>query len=66
MYDTEEMECLLANYINKVRSFTESDSGLSLATFSPLIPCTAQGLVKGYISHTHQLVVLSKEKPFPW
>ncbi|GAA6011807.1 hypothetical protein JCM11491_000757 [Sporobolomyces phaffii] len=41
MYDTEEMECLLANYINK-------------------------GLVKGYISHTHQLVVLSKEKPFPW
>ncbi|GAA5899273.1 uncharacterized protein JCM6883_005165 [Sporobolomyces salmoneus] len=40
-YDSEEMECLLANYINK-------------------------GLIKGYISHAHQLVVLSKEKPFPW
>ncbi|GAA5858321.1 hypothetical protein JCM8547_004648 [Rhodosporidiobolus lusitaniae] len=25
-----------------------------------------KGLIKGYISHTHQLVVLSKEKPFPW
>ncbi|GAA6009625.1 uncharacterized protein JCM10292_002218 [Rhodotorula paludigena] len=25
-----------------------------------------KGLVKGYISHAHQLVVLSKEKPFPW
>lgn len=25
-----------------------------------------QGLIKGYISHAHQLVVLSKEKPFPW
>ncbi|GAA5834958.1 hypothetical protein JCM3766R1_002053 [Sporobolomyces carnicolor] len=40
-YDAEEMECLLANYINK-------------------------GLIKGYISHAHQLVVLSKERPFPW
>ncbi|GAA5923564.1 uncharacterized protein JCM15063_003688 [Sporobolomyces koalae] len=39
-YDSEEMECLLANYINK-------------------------GLIKGYISHSHQLVVLSREKPFP-
>ncbi|GAA6010216.1 hypothetical protein JCM10207_005671 [Rhodosporidiobolus poonsookiae] len=25
-----------------------------------------KGLIKGYISHAHQLVVLSKEKPFPW
>ncbi|GAA5836176.1 hypothetical protein JCM11251_007388 [Rhodosporidiobolus azoricus] len=25
-----------------------------------------KGLMKGYISHAHQLVVLSKEKPFPW
>ncbi|GAA6040960.1 hypothetical protein JCM8097_000512 [Rhodosporidiobolus ruineniae] len=25
-----------------------------------------KGLVKGYISHAHGLVVLSKEKPFPW
>ena len=25
-----------------------------------------QGLMKGYISHSHQLVVLSKDKPFPW
>jgi len=23
-------------------------------------------LLKGYISHAHQLVVLSKDKPFPW
>lgn len=22
--------------------------------------------MKGYISHSHQLVVLSKDKPFPW
>jgi len=26
----------------------------------------AQNLLKGYISHAHQLVVLSKDKPFPW
>ncbi|BGP12266.1 hypothetical protein JCM10213_000039 [Rhodosporidiobolus nylandii] len=26
----------------------------------------AKGLMKGYISHAHQLVVLSKDKPFPW
>lgn len=25
-----------------------------------------KGLMKGYISHSHQLVVLSKDKPFPW
>ncbi|TNY18134.1 COP9 signalosome complex subunit [Rhodotorula diobovata] len=25
-----------------------------------------KGLLKGYISHAHQLVVLSKDKPFPW
>ncbi|BGP36247.1 COP9 signalosome (CSN) subunit [Rhodotorula kratochvilovae] len=25
-----------------------------------------RNLLKGYISHTHQLVVLSKDKPFPW
>lgn len=25
-----------------------------------------KGLMKGYISHAHQLVVLSKDKPFPW
>lgn len=25
-----------------------------------------KGLIKGYISHTHQLVVLSKERPYPW
>ncbi|GAA5981097.1 hypothetical protein JCM10908_003985 [Rhodotorula pacifica] len=25
-----------------------------------------KGLIKGYISHSHQLVVLSKDKPFPW
>lgn len=29
-------------------------------------PLRAQGLMKGYISHSHQLVVLSKDKPFPW
>ncbi|GAA5975091.1 hypothetical protein JCM11641_000029 [Rhodosporidiobolus odoratus] len=26
----------------------------------------AKGLMKGYMSHAHKLVVLSKEKPFPW
>ncbi|GAA6047539.1 hypothetical protein JCM3770_005797 [Rhodotorula araucariae] len=25
-----------------------------------------KNLLKGYISHSHQLVVLSKDKPFPW
>ncbi|GAA6064667.1 hypothetical protein JCM10212_001783 [Sporobolomyces blumeae] len=41
VFDSEEMECLLANCINK-------------------------GVIKGYISHDHQMVVLSKERPFPW
>lgn len=38
-------------------------------SFYPLlIHCSLkkQGLMKGYISHSHQLVVLSKDKPFPW
>ncbi|GAA5954034.1 hypothetical protein JCM21900_005386 [Sporobolomyces salmonicolor] len=31
-----------------------------------LANCIYKGLVKGYISHAHGLVVLSKERPFPW
>ena len=26
----------------------------------------SQGLIKGYIAHGPQIVVLAKEKPFPW
>ncbi|GAA5907206.1 hypothetical protein JCM5296_004985 [Sporobolomyces johnsonii] len=31
-----------------------------------LANCIYKGLMKGYISHAHGLVVLSKERPFPW
>jgi hypothetical protein len=65
-YDSEEMECLLANYINKVscsRLFTNPSFCSLKITF--ILIFFDQGLIKGYISHAHQLVVLSKEKPFP-
>lgn len=67
--DGEEMECLLANMIYKVRrrrSLPLGPSAPRCACADVVLAVGAQNLLKGYISHAHQLVVLSKDKPFPW
>jgi hypothetical protein len=54
--EDDEVECLLANQIFKVRSTSELQHPL-------LTP--SQGLMKGYISREHQMIVLNKKGAFP-
>ncbi|KAJ8297296.1 Protein CSN12 [Rhodotorula toruloides] len=54
---------LSAADIERVRKSAEIDSEEMECLLANMI---YKGLLKGYISHAHQLVVLSKDKPFPW
>lgn len=54
--EDDEVECLLANQIYKVSCHNYRHS-------SPLTP--SQGLMKGYISREHQMIVLNKKGAFP-
>ena len=54
--EDDEVECLLANQIYKVR--------LDCQLLNPSLTFT-KGLMKGYISREHQMVVLNKKGAFP-
>lgn len=54
--EDDEVECLLANQIYKVR--------FNCQLLKPLLTFV-KGLMKGYISREHQMVVLNKKGAFP-
>ncbi|SCZ90212.1 BZ3500_MvSof-1268-A1-R1_Chr1-3g01842 [Microbotryum saponariae] len=67
--DSDEMECILANLIGKVSAQSsrcqayQTDFGSRISILGVFLD---QGFIKGYISHSHGMVVLSKDRPFPW
>ena len=64
--DDEEVECVLANMIYRV-SGTKAEYTNSAALGGADVSCSfSQGRMKGYIAHAQQIVVLSKDRPFPW
>lgn len=54
--EDDEVECLLANQIYKVRCHEQRHCSLLKLS---------QGLMKGYISREHQMIVLNKKGAFP-
>lgn len=65
--DIDEVQCILANLIYMVRTRSQKH-GRSLArdthSADPVF-VSCQGHIKGYISHQHQKLVVSKQNPFP-
>ena len=65
--DTDETQCIVASLIDKVcvapNSFVHT---CSMQWASVLVlPMFSQSYIKGYISHQHQKLVVSKQNPFP-
>lgn len=68
--DYDELECILANLIFKVRWGGSNAARIHRSSHTTTL-CAAfflshsQKLVKGYLSHKHRALVLSAKNPFP-
>lgn len=63
--DIDEVQCILANLIYMVRSKPGRTPLMSAEEAALSSVCLLQGHIKGYISHQHQKLVVSKQNPFP-